>query len=115
MSQVKSKKASQTAIVTAAIRASHLLYDAPVIMVDPFAKYFLNGLWRAIVKFRWSYLFFTRVILKSVNPIRSQVLIRARYCEELLSTENDIKQCVLLGAGYDSLALRVNSGQTNFF
>ena len=115
MSSSKSKKASQTAIVTAAIRASHLLYDTPVILNDPYAKYFLNGMWQVIIKFRWLYNLFTQVILKSVNPIRSQILIRARYCEDIFTAEEGIKQCVLLGAGYDSLALRAKSNNVTFY
>ena len=111
----KSEKASQTAIVTAAIRASHQIYDSPLILIDSYSKYFLNSLWRTVIHSKWLYRFITNVLLKSVLPIRSQVLIRARYCEDIFFANKYLKQCVILGSGYDTLAMRIKSKTVTFY
>ena len=105
---MNARRASKTAEVVAAVRAAHLLYDTPVVVSDPYAIDLTNNIWRSLVRHRVAYQFVAGRLLKVLRPIRGQILGRARYCDELLDAtiKRGVKQCVIVGAGLDSLALR---------
>lgn len=102
------RRASKTAEVVAAVRAAHLLYDSPVVFRDPYAIDLTSRMWRFLARHRLAYRFVAEYLLKVLRPIRGQILGRARYCDELLDSaiQRGIRQCVIVGAGLDSLALR---------
>lgn len=102
------RRASKTAEVVAAVRAAHLLYDAPVVFTDPYAIHLTSPLWRFLARHRLAYRFVAECLLKVLRPVRGQILGRARYCDELLDAaiKRGITQCIIVGAGLDSLALR---------
>lgn len=106
--KMKSKKRSRTAQMAAVIRALHFAYESPVVFEDPFAGQMAGPGWHFLCKSRLLYLFATRTIYKSLDPIRRQVLARARYAEDKLqeALESGIRQYVIIGAGLDSFALR---------
>lgn len=105
---MKSKKRSRTAQMAAVIRALHWAYESPVVFEDPFAGQLAGPGWHFLCKSRLLYLFATRTIYKSLNPIRRQVLARARYAEDKLreALESGVRQYIIIGAGLDSFALR---------
>ena len=105
---MKTRRASKTADVVAAVRAAHLLYDTPIIFRDPYAIDLTSRTWRILARHRLAYRFVAERLLKVLRPVRGQILGRARYCDELLDAamQRGMKQCVIVGAGLDSLALR---------
>lgn len=105
---MKTRRASKTAEVVAAVRAAHLLYDTPIIFRDPYAIDLTSRTWRILARHRLAYRFVAERLLKVLRPVRGQILGRARYCDELLDAamQHGMKQCVIVGAGLDSLALR---------
>ncbi|TFH24222.1 MAG: SAM-dependent methyltransferase [Myxococcales bacterium] len=105
---MKEGRTSKTAEIAAAIRALHHRYASPAIFEDPFALEFTNPTWRRIVvtkPLRW--LVF-EVLLRSMRPVAAQVVARSRYAEDLLDAAiaSGIGQYVIVGAGFDSFALR---------
>lgn len=105
---MKAKKRSRTAEMAAVIRALHLAYESPVVFNDPFASRLAGPVWHVLCRSRLLYLLATRTIYKSLNPIRRQILARARYAEDQLekALRSGIKQYAIIGAGLDSFALR---------
>ena len=105
---MKAKKRSRTAEMAAVIRALHWAYESPIVFEDQFAGRLAGPVWHFLCKSRLLYLFATRTIYKSLDPIRRQVLARARYAEDKLEKALDlgIRQYVIIGAGLDSFALR---------
>lgn len=105
---MKEGRASRTAEIAAATRALHHLYDEPSIFDDPFALDFTSQVWRRLIltkPLRW---FMFDVVLRSMRPIAAQVVCRSRYAEDLLedAIAAGISQYVIVGAGFDSFALR---------
>jgi len=94
--------------MAAVIRALHWAYESPIVFEDPFASRFAGPVWHFLCKSRLLYLFATRTIYKSLDPIRRQVLARARYAEDKLekAIDSGVRQYVIIGAGLDSFALR---------
>ncbi len=100
-------KPSRTALRVALRRAAHQLYDAPsLVLDDPFALRILGS--------------HAEELRRTPNPdasrkprphsvaLRAFVVARSRYAEDVLAAaaERGITQCVLLGAGLDTFALR---------
>jgi len=105
---VKQGQASKTAEAVAAVRAHHRIYDAPLILDDPWAIELTSAGWRRICRSRvLSWLVFDR-LLAALRPVQGNILARARYVEEKLEQALDrgSVQYVMLGAGLDSYALR---------
>jgi len=105
---MKKGRPSRTAEVAAAMRARHCLYESPVIFQDPFALDFTGPTWRTIIvtrPLRW--LVFER-LLRALRPVGAQVVARSRYAEDVLerSIAAGVRQYVVVGAGFDSFALR---------
>lgn len=101
-------RASRTAQVAAAARAAHPLYASPPIFEDPYALGFTSPGWRRILlhrPLRW--LVFDGV-LRTLRPVGLQVVARSRYAEDCLARaiETGVRQYVIVGAGFDSFALR---------
>jgi len=101
-------QASQTAEVAAAVRAMHRLHDAPVVFDDSFALDLTSPLWRRIATSRILRWLLTQVVLRSQSPVAAQVVARSRFAEDLLkaAVADGVRQYVLVGAGFDSFALR---------
>lgn len=96
---------SQTSLTAAAARAAHLLVDAPPsIFTDQFAAPLLGDQAEYLVGFHQAH---------GSHPVlagaRVQVLTRARYTEDrvLAAARRGIDQYVVLGAGLDTFAYRV--------
>jgi methyltransferase (TIGR00027 family) len=101
-------KRSRTAEAVAAVRAYHLLRERPVIFEDPLAIRLTSSGWRIICKNRFLSWIVLEKLMSSLRPVRAQVLVRARYAEDLLEKAVDAGagQYVIVGAGLDSFALR---------
>lgn len=106
---MKQDKASFTAEATAIWRAAESLNPNDVrVCYDPFAKYFLNGIYRFIIN--WSIL--RKIGIWYADRVApgayGEVVARTRYIDNYLETciKNSIEQLVILGAGYDSRAYR---------
>lgn len=105
---MKQGQASKTAEAVAAVRARHRIYDAPLILDDPWAIELTSAAWRRICRSRMlSWLVFDR-LLAALRPVQGNILARARYVEEKLdhALSDSHIQYVILGAGLDSYALR---------
>lgn len=99
---------SRTAEATAAIRACHYAHDRPHLFADPYAVHLTSPLWRMICRTRWLHRVVVRGLFRALRPIHGWILVRDRLTEDALRTfaANGGRQFVLLGAGFDSTALR---------
>ena len=102
---------SKTAELMAGFRAMEMLRPREDrVCEDPFAEHFLTGAWVSLVKSP----FRTRVyqwITHLINPgAHNTVPARVRYIDEHIKTclQNGLEQMVILGAGYDSRACRLD-------
>lgn len=105
---MKKGRASRTAEAAAAMRARHYMYESPVIFQDPFALDLTSPAWRRIVRSRpLHWLVFER-LLSALRRVGAQIVVRSRYAEDVLeqSIAARIRQYVIVGAGFDSFALR---------
>lgn len=108
---MKHGQASKTAEAVAAVRAHHRIYDAPLILDDPWAIELTSKAWQRICRSRMlSWLVFDRLLV-ALRPVQGNILARARYVEEKLdqALSRDNIHYVMLGAGLDSYALRQHS------
>jgi len=105
---MRSHRHSRTAEATAAIRAGHLLYDAPHVFVDPFALDLTSPLWRTVCRYPLLYWPIVRGVFARLRPVHGWILVRDQVTVELLQAfvSGGGGQYVLLGAGFDSIALR---------
>lgn len=100
---------SRTAEATAAIRASHLLYDSPHIFADPYAVDLTSRLWRTVCRHPLLHRAVVRGLLARLRPVHGWILVRDQVTEERLRAfvaERSPAQYLLLGAGFDSVVLR---------
>jgi methyltransferase (TIGR00027 family) len=99
---------SRTAEATAAIRAGHLLYDAPHVFVDPFALDLTSPVWRTVCRYPLLYWPIVRSLFARLRPVHGWILVRDQVTVELLQAfvRCGGDQYILLGAGFDSIALR---------
>ena len=101
-------RGSRTAEVVAATRARHLLrHPPPWIIEDRFAIHFAGRRWRRILDsdvLDWLYLRLVRRLI----PVSMQQLTRARFAEDRIGAAagRGVSQLVILGAGFDTFALR---------
>lgn len=106
---MKSGQASWTAEVAAAARARHLLHiDGPIVVDDPYAQCLTSPTWRRILRSRILDWIVFENVLRSSRAVGAQVLGRARYAEDKLNAavRAGVVQYVMVGAGFDSFALR---------
>jgi methyltransferase (TIGR00027 family) len=118
MARLARGRASRTARITAAMRHRHLLGGArPLVFEDRFAWLFLD-LPSALVALPTPLT--DRAIGRLMGPIRGiegEVLARSRYVEEALAPrlEAGLDQVIVLGAGFDTTALRHAVSRCRFF
>ena len=105
---MRANSQSRTAEGAAAMRAEHLIHDEPVVFKDPYAIEMLSYPWRRACKNPALHWLVFKKILGALRPIQGQVLARSRFSEEKLQLafKEGIHQCVIVGAGLDTLALR---------
>ena len=97
------REASKTALGVAALRAAHRLVDQePWLLDDPIAIRLLEP--DAASRLADS----ERIQHPLARGLRSHVLLRSRYAEDRLeeAAAAGVRQCVLLGAGFDTFAYR---------
>ncbi|MCY3746284.1 MAG: class I SAM-dependent methyltransferase [Acidobacteria bacterium] len=102
-------RGSRTAEMVAAARAGHFARgERPLVTEDPFAIHLAGERWRRVIGSSWRHWLVTRVLLRKVIPTTTYVLIRARFTDDrvLAATERGVRQLVILGAGFDTFALR---------
>ncbi len=98
---------SPTAQLTAVMRAEHARYHPNPIFVDELAVCFVGAFWKIVLSHPW-----LRQIITSLIPAKSSRAIpavtRAWFGERQLlqAMANGTRQYVILGAGYDTFALR---------
>jgi methyltransferase (TIGR00027 family) len=99
---------SRTAEATAAIRACHLRYDTPLVFADPYAAQLTSPLWRAVAGNPLLYWPIVRGLLGALRPVHGWILVRDQLTVDELEAfvSRGGRQYVLLGAGFDSIALR---------
>ena len=112
---MKADKASQTAQYMALFRALETTLPAKKrLFIDPYAVSFLDG--KLQLAARLSPLSFVRryvqrTIQKKIPGAFSSGIARTRYIDDLLqqTLQHHIQQVIILGAGFDTRALRLNS------
>lgn len=102
-------RGSRTAELVAAARAGHYARAArPLIVEDPYAIHLAGDRWQRIIGSNFRHWLITKVLLRKVMPTHTYVLIRARFTDDrvLAAAEQGVRQLVILGAGFDTFALR---------
>ena len=104
----RSNRGSATAVLSATIRAAHLRFDPAPIFEDRYALRMLPPFWRAVAACRPLNWLVGDIVLGVYRPVYPSVLLRARYTEDQLqdAVAAGAGQYVLLGAGFDTFALR---------
>ena len=103
------KRGSRTAEVVAAARAGHFARGhRPLVVEDPYAIHLAGDGWRRVVSSRFLHWLVTRVLLRKLMPGGVYALVRARFTDDCVvaAVERGIRQLVILGAGFDTFALR---------
>lgn len=105
---MKPHKASRTAAMVAATRAWHTKASAQAVFSDPYALLFTPLLWKGVVNFAPLRKYLFESDKTPLRGIAAEVIVRSRYAEDCLweSVGQGTVQYVLVGAGYDSFALR---------
>ena len=106
--EARVKRASTTAILAAAIRASHLRWNQPPIVADTYAIHMITFFWR-LVATNWALnRLFVHRLLKLFKPVHTENILRLRFAEDHLreAIAAGARQYVILGAGLDSFCLR---------
>jgi methyltransferase (TIGR00027 family) len=99
-----SGRASKTALSVAMLRAVHQIFDGqPKILDDPVASVLFGDELRKQMA--------NRSALPpnpALTALRAHVVLRSRYAEERLAEafRRGVRQCVILGAGFDTFAFR---------
>ena len=96
--------ASITSLATAYLRAAHQILDcAPLVLDDPIALPLLGAGAEAQIRSTKD-----KYMSPGAKALRAHVVLRSRYAEDQLrnSIRRGITQYVILGAGFDTFALR---------
>jgi methyltransferase (TIGR00027 family) len=103
---------SRTAEATAAIRACHYAHASEHLFADPYAQYLTSPGWRTVCSSPVLYRLVIRGLLRGLQPVHGWILVRDKVAEETLLKFAEVGMCqfVLLGAGFDSTALRRPAG-----
>ena len=118
MARLAQGKASRTARITAAMRHRHLLGGVrPLVFEDRFAHLFLD-LPSAMAAVPTPLA--DRALGRLLGPVRGfegEVLARSRYVEEALAPRlaAGLRQVIVLGAGFDTMALQHAGSGCRFF
>ncbi|MXW70535.1 MAG: class I SAM-dependent methyltransferase [Acidobacteria bacterium] len=103
------KRGSRTAEMVAAARAGHFARgERPLVTEDPYAIHLAGERWQRVIGSSWRHWLVTRVLLRKVIPTTTFVLIRTRFTDDrvLAAAARGVHQLVILGAGFDTFALR---------
>ncbi len=108
MSDIHPRKASTTAILVAAVRASHLRWNPNPIFSDQYAIAVVTPFWRLVANNRLLNRLVVDVLLRTLKPTHTMIILRIRYAEDRLleAISSGVQQYVILGAGLDTFALR---------
>lgn len=107
-------QASRTADAAAAARAIHRLHHKPLVFDDAFALELTSPRWRRVATSKGLFWLVTNVLFRSQRVVAAQVIARSRLAEDLLAEAiaNGVRQYVIVGAGFDSFALRHRDTQS---
>jgi len=97
-------QASQTAALTATLRAAHQLIDgAPKVLTDPLAVGLVDDATPGRIELRRA-----AFDAPTLRILRSAVVLRSRFTEDelALAVERGIRQYIILGAGLDTFPYR---------
>ena len=102
------RKVSTTAILVAAVRASHLRWCPDPIFSDEYAIAMVTPFWRLVANNRLLNRLVVDVLLRTLKPTHTVIILRVRYAEDRLweAISAGVQQYVILGAGLDTFALR---------
>ena len=102
------RKASSTAVLVAAVRASHLRWCPDPIFSDEYASAMVTPFWRLVANNRLLNRLVVDVVLRTLKPVHTVIVVRIRYAEDRLweAISAGVQQYVILGAGLDTFALR---------
>ena len=103
------ERGSRTAEMVAAARAGHFVRgERPLVTEDPYAIHLAGERWQRVIGSSWRHWLVTRVLLRKVIPTTTFVLIRTRFTDDrvLAAAARGVRQLVILGAGFDTFALR---------
>ena len=102
------RKVSTTAILVAAVRASHLRWCPEPIFSDKYAIAMVTPFWRLVANNRLLNRLVVDVLLRTLKPTHTVIIVRIRYAEDRLweAISAGVQQYVILGAGLDTFALR---------
>ena len=108
MSDNAPRKASTTAVLVAAVRASHLRWCPDPIFSDEYAIAMVTPFWRLVANNRLLNRLVVDVLLRTLKPTHTVIIVRIRYTEDRLweAISAGVRQYVILGAGLDTFALR---------
>ena len=108
MSGTHPRKASTTAILVAAVRASHLRWNRSPIFSDQYAIDMVTPFWRLVANNWVLNRLVVDVLLRTLKPTHTVIILRIRYAEDRLreAIAAGVRQYVILGAGLDTFALR---------
>lgn len=98
------RNSSQTALGVAALRAVHQLLDGePKVLEDPIVARLLDADTLQQMQSNPA-----RIHEPVTKGLRSHVVLRSRYAEERMAqaVQRGVRQCVILGAGFDAFAYR---------
>lgn len=103
-----SNKPSTTADLVAAVRALHVRQYSPPVFDDNLAFTLCSSFWKTVIRNGLLTRIVVYGILGKLNPIMPEVYVRGRWAEDNVESavEQGVDQIVILGAGYDSFALR---------
>ena len=108
MSDTRPRKASTTAILVAAVRASHLRWNRAPIFSDQHAIDLVTPFWRLVANNWLLNRLVVDVLIRTLKPTHTVIILRIRYAEDRLheAISSGVRQYVILGAGLDTFALR---------
>ena len=108
MASSHTHKPSKTAEIAAAVRADVYKYQVQPVYQDDLATHFTGPLWGTVLAHRFIRNFVVNRILVKTFPTSPCVVLRAIFGEEQITQgmASGIDQYVILGAGYDTFAMR---------
>ncbi len=108
MKETRPRKASTTAILVAAVRASHLRWNRAPIFSDQHAIELVTPFWRLVANNWLLNRLVVDVLIRTLKPTHTVIILRIRYAEDRLheAISSGVRQYVILGAGLDTFALR---------
>ena len=108
MKETRPRKASTTAILVAAVRASHLRWNRAPIFSDQHAIKLVTPFWRLVANNWLLNRLVVDVLIRTLKPTHTVIILRIRYAEDRLheAISSGVQQYVILGAGLDTFALR---------